>query len=496
MRALLANPKYPTSYWDLAYALPLLGVRYMQPSLSLLTVGALLPEQWSVRLLDENIEPIADADLAWADVVMLTAMTVQRDSLLELLERCRVCGVRTVVGGPYVTTTFETVPADHIVLGESEDIIPLLVKDLEEDQAKPQYREVSKPSLEKLPPPRYDLIDLDAYSDLEIQFSRGCPFQCDFCEIIPLYGRVVRTKTAAQLVAELENIYMAGFRGDINFVDDNFIANRNAAKQVLPAIAKWQQERGTPFNFYTEVSLDLAGDDELIDLMVNAGFTWVFIGVESPSTDALREARKFVNLRSSQVEAIHHLKERGLLVGAGFILGFDSDGEDIFDQMVEFVEMVGVSIAMVGQLVALPRTPLYDRLEREGRLRDFETADHFGPTNIVTKLPPDVMARGFRLVLERLYEPAAYFARALDGLALVKPRGPYRKLQKRDRLRLLRAGYRRHFWRFILASVLRHPSKMRLAFMQSIFGHHFIQYTRMIVIQRLRTTEARLAKGE
>ncbi len=244
MRALLINPKFPESHWDLRHALPILGVRYWQPPLPLLTVAALLPGHWSLRLIDENVEEVTDDDLLGVDVVMLTGMIVQRGALWKLLERCRALGRPSVAGGPYVTSTPETVPADHLVLGEGEDIIPQLAWDLEAGKAEARYVETSNPSISSLPPPRYDLLDVDAYGDLALQFSRGCPFLCEFCDIISLYGRAPRTKSLDQITAELDNLLATGFRGEVHFVDDNFIGNKKVVKQILPGIAKWQQERG------------------------------------------------------------------------------------------------------------------------------------------------------------------------------------------------------------------------------------------------------------
>jgi radical SAM superfamily enzyme YgiQ (UPF0313 family) len=408
------------------------------------------------------------------------------------------------VGGPYVTSTPETVPADHVVVGEGENVIPLLARALEQGDAEARYHETGKPSLETLPPPRYDLLQPDAYGDMVLQFSRGCPFQCEFCDIIVLYGRSPRTKSLAQMTAELDRIYDTGFRGDVNFVDDNFIGNKKAVKRILPGIIKWQQDRGFPFNFYTEASMNLAEDDELIDLMIAAGFNWVFVGVETPSEESLRETKKFQNLKSDLAESIHHLNRRGLLVVGGFILGFDNDGEDIFGRMIDFVERSRLAIAMVGQLVAVPRTPLYSRLKREGRLRDIQPGDAFGPTNVVTKLPPPTMVQGYRTVIEAIYEPAAYFARCRASLDVVEPRGPKRKLNKTDYLRMLRSlwhqgiksSYRTTFWRFILWAVIRHPLKVRLTFLQSIFGHHFIRYTSETVVPRLHQVEKNIELDE
>jgi radical SAM superfamily enzyme YgiQ (UPF0313 family) len=493
MRALLINPKFPESYWDLSHSLPILGIRYWQPPLPLLTVAALLPTDWSLRVIDENIDPVTDEDILAADIVMLTGMIVQRDAMWVLLGRCRDLNRPTVVGGPYVTSTPESVPADHIVQGEGEEVIPRLAADLQNGSALPRYIAIAKPSIAGLKPPRYDLIDVQNYGDLAIQFSRGCPFLCEFCDIISLYGRVPRTKTIEQVTAELDALYKTGFRGEVHFVDDNFIGNKKLVKQVLPEIAKWQCENGTPFNFYTEASVNLAEDDKLIDLMIDAGFKSVFIGIETPSQESLKETRKVQNLKIDLIEALHHVHKRGMMVMAGFILGFDNEGPNIFQRMIDFVERSGVSMAMVGQLVAVPRTPLYDRLKLEGRLRDIQPGDAFGPTNIVTIIPPRQMATGFRQVIRSIYSPSAYYDRVRKNLDLLRPRGPDRKLRAMDYARALRSmwaqgvksNYRTIYWKFLFWALTRHPGKLRFAILESIYGHHFIVYSNETVVPRL-----------
>jgi len=500
MRSLLVNPSFPESYWNLRHALGMLGSRYWQPPLPLLTVAALLPTTWSLRIIDENVHEVTDEDLAGCDVVMLTAMIVQREALVRLVERCRVKGIRTVVGGPYVTSTPDDIPADHIVKGEGENIIPQLARDLENGSARACYVESSNPSVATLPPPRYDLLNVSDYGDLALQFSRGCPFLCEFCDIISLYGRAPRTKSLAQIEAELGTILATGFRGDVHFVDDNFIGNKRLIKTLLPGITSWQRRHGYPFNFYTEASANLAEDDELVDLMVEAGFKSVFVGVETPSEESLRETRKLQNLKSDLVDSLRHLHHRGLMVMAGFILGFDNDRSDIFDRMIDFVKRAGISMAMVGQLVAVPRTPLYERLEREGRLRPIQPGDAFGPTNVVTTLPPQKMVRGFRHVIQSLYEPSAYFERCKDSVSMLEPRGPNRKLRHEDFRRMfrsmwvqgVRSNYRIAYWKFIAWAAWHHPKRLRFAFIQAIFGHHFTQYSADTVVPRLAEVERTL----
>jgi radical SAM superfamily enzyme YgiQ (UPF0313 family) len=495
MRVLLVNPEFPDSYWSGRYAISFSGRRCLLPPLGLITVAALLPRDWDCRLVDLNVRPVTDGDLLWADVVMLTGMLVQRGSLHQVLERCRRLGRRTVVGGPAATSLpDEFAEADHIVVGEGEELVPLLAADLAAGRAGRFYRETVKPDLTRAPIPRYDLLGPDDYHQMSLQFSRGCPFNCEFCDIIVMYGRRPRTKTAAQVLSELETIRRTGFAGDVFFVDDNFIGNKKAVKSVLPAIADWRRRHRPPMEFYTEASIDLADDSDLVDLMTGAGFTAIFTGIETPSEAGLRETRKMQNLHRDLVTQIHGLLDRGLDVWGGFILGFDSDGPESFDTTIEFVRKAAIPYAMVGMLSALPNTPLYHRLQQEKRLRPEVPGDQFGLTNVITRLPVEVMLTGYRRVLETLYHPEAFFMRCRDNIARWKPAvGAVRPLVARDlacALRALRgqgisAAYRAAYWRFLRWVMRHHPRKIGRALAQAAAGHHYITYTRQVVIPAL-----------
>jgi radical SAM superfamily enzyme YgiQ (UPF0313 family) len=502
MRALLVNPEFPDSYWSGRYALPFAGCKSASPPLALITVAALLPEHWECRLVDLAIEPLRDEDILWADVVMLTGMLVQRRSMHEILERCSRLGVRTAVGGPYPTALPDQLHmADHVVVGEGEELIPVLAADLEAGCAKHEYRETEKPSMADAPRPRFDLLKVDAYRSMAVQYSRGCPFRCEFCDIIVMYGRRPRVKTPAQVIAELEAIRLTGFAGPVFFVDDNFIGNKKAVKELLPQIAAWRRRTKAPLDFYTDASMNLADDLELVDLMTDAGFSAVFIGIETPSQEALRETKKFQNLDRDMAEQVGDLLGRGLEIRAGFILGFDNDGEDIFERMVEFIERAALPSAMIGVLAALPNTPLSARLAAEGRLRDTQPGDQFGLTNVMTKIPDLTMARGYRWVLQRLYEPNNYLARCLRNVArwrLVK--GARRPLNLREVVAGARAmwtqgvlaDYRLAYWRYVLSVALRHPRKLPYGLGIAALGHHFITYTRTAVVSSLEEVERAL----
>jgi radical SAM superfamily enzyme YgiQ (UPF0313 family) len=498
VRVLLVSPAYPSTFWSLEHTLPLVGRRWLLPPLGLLTVAALLPREWEIRLVDLAIgQELRDEDLLEADVVMLSGMLVQRASLHEVLRRCRALGVATVVGGPYASAMPERLAeADCVVVGEAEEIVPELAADLAAGRARRVYREPGKPDVRRTPIPRFDLVDPTAYHYMPVQFSRGCPFLCEFCDIISLYGRRPRTKEPAQVLAELDAIRALGFTGRVMFVDDNFVANQNEARRFLRELARWRSETRASFDFFTEASINLADDPELVGLMTAAGFAVVFVGIESPSKESLRETRKLQNLRRDLVEQVRSLRRRGLDVWGGFILGFDHDGDDIFERMIDFVQRSGIAYATVGLLTALPNTALYERLAREGRLLpDGETGDMFALTNVVMRLPEDAMLRGYLRVLEALFEPGAYFARcrehlrhweAAPGLAREATAEDLATVARSLWRQGVRGPYRNAYWAFLAWVLRRAPRKLPLALAQACAGHHFITYTRETVAPRLR----------
>ena len=506
MRALLVNPAFPDSYWSGRFALRFANRKSILPPLGLITVAAMLPKSWDLRLVDLDTEPLSDADLKWADVVMLTGMLVQKPSMHEVLRRCRSLGIRTVVGGPYATALPQELDdADHVMVGEGEEMVPVLAADLEAGRARHRYDEAGKPDLTAAPLPRFDLLKPGAYHQMSLQYSRGCPFSCEFCDIIVMYGRKPRTKTPNQVIAELEAIRRTGFSGDVFFVDDNFIGNKKLVKELLPEIAAWRNSRRPPLEFYTEASLNLADDPQLVDLMTQAGFTAVFMGIETPSPEALKETHKLQNLRRDLVEQVHGLLERGLDVWAGFILGFDSDGPDSFDRMIEFIQNAAIPYAMVGMLGALPNTPLYARLEKEGRLRPDFIGDQFGLTNVVTRMPIPQMLAGYRRVLETVYNPEIYFQRCRENLSRWKPTaGSIRPIAPRDIACALRAlwgqgfsgRYRGAYWRFLRWVMQNCPEKLGRAIAQAAAGHHYITYTRNVVVPALLSQLPELAEPQ
>jgi radical SAM superfamily enzyme YgiQ (UPF0313 family) len=508
MRALLVNPAVPDAYWTGRESLPFAKRRALLPPLGLITVAALLPPSWECRLVDMNVEPLRDEDIAAADVVLVTGMLVQRASMQEVLSRCRALGVRTLVGGPYATALpGELAAADHIVLGEADELVPHVAAALERHDAARVYREERKPDLACVPVPRYDLLARKAYHQAAVQFSRGCPYSCEFCDIVSLFGRTPRVKSPAQMVAELDAIQATGFSGDVFFVDDNFIGNRKAVRSLLPVISSWQRRARARLGFYTEASMDLADDPELVDAMVDAGFSAVFLGIETPNPDALRESGKRQNLKGDPVSRIHALLARGLDVWGGFILGFDSDGPDIFDRMIDFVRRASIPYAMVGLLGAPPGTALWKRLKGEWRLRAgtaFEGGDQFGLTNVVSRLPADQLLEGYHRVMDALYAPANYFQRCRDNLAHWSgERAGARSVSLADLHAGLRAmiaqgfrgAYRREYWRFLGWAAAHHPRKLATAIRHAAAGHHYITYTRETVLPALERTRAELMEA-
>ena len=359
MNALLLYPEWPDTYWSFKHALPFQGKRSSYPPLGLLTIAALLPTHWTKRLVDTNVRPLTDSDLSWADVALVSGMLVQKDNLLAILARCRACGIRTVVGGPIASGFAELHRyADHVVIGEAEDLIAPLTEDLERGTARPQYKASSMPSLDRSPLPDLSLINIRHYCSMAIQYSRGCPFNCEFCDIIEIYGRKPRTKSVAQVIAELEQLYRRKWRGAVFLVDDNFIGNKKNVKQLLPALAEWNNRHRRPFTFFTEASMNLADDAELLSLMKAAGFIRVFLGIETPVEASLKEAHKLQNTQRSLLDSVRCIQQHGIEVMAGFIVGFDSDPEDVFDRQVEFIQESAIPIAMVSLLQALPGTQL------------------------------------------------------------------------------------------------------------------------------------------
>ena len=419
---LLVYPNMPPSFMSMKFCMEFHGRKALLPPLGLLTVAAMLPDGYDARLVDLNVRPLEDADLAWADLVMISAMMVQGASMRDVVRRCNRAGVRVVAGGPYPTSFHDEIEGvDHLVLDEVEDTLPGFLRDLEAGVAKPVYRAPEKPDVTRAPMPRFDLLDMDAYHMMNLQFSRGCPFDCEFCDITKLFGRTPRTKTPEQMVDEFEALWQAGWRGGVFLVDDNFIGNQRKAMELLPALARWQRARGYPFSLLTEATVNLARKERLMDAMLEAGFEWVFVGIETPNPEALRKMKKMQNTRRKQddylLSAVRAIQHRGLAVSGGFIIGADGDGEESFDAQIDFITAAGIPVANVALLTALKGTDLYERLKREGRLLDIESNGGSGAAelNFRPEMDPEILLDGYRRVLKTLYDPtqANYYERCL-----------------------------------------------------------------------------------
>ncbi len=500
LKVLLVWPRFPPSFWGFEGLLEMVREDSVSPPLGLITVAALCPSSWNLRLLDHAIEEIRDEDILWADLVMISAMHAQRADTAAIPARSRQLGKRTLIGGPWASSEPDLLRtmADHVLVGEAEEAFAGIAAALEAGTAHALYRVGDKPDVSRSPIPRFDLLRLDKYTSMSVQFSRGCPFQCEFCDIITIYGRKPRTKSSAQLIAELEALRSLGWRKGILIVDDNFIGNAKNALALAQDLGAWQRERGYPFPFWTEASIDLASRPELLSAMVEANFIAVFLGVETPSAEALRETRKFQNLHGDLIEQIRTIQRGGLWVIAGFIVGFDSDDETIFDRQFEFVEKTAVSWAMAGMLQAPPTTPLYDRMKREGRLHQLtELTSNFSTPNFLTVMPLPVLMRGFCGLLTRLYDPETYFRRSLRSLEVwettgsqkppaVTPLSTLRGLRRSVWVQGLRSSYRRSYWKFLwdLRRKFRNdPTKMFIGSQMLLAAHHFHLFSRHVVAE-------------
>ena len=483
MKILLLYPPTPETFWSFKHVLRFVSKRSTFPPLGLLTVAALLPTEWDLKLVDMNVEPLSDADLGWADYVMLSAMIVHKAAVSELMERCRRLAKPIIAGGPLFSTGREAFPhIQHFVLGEAEDLMPQLVEDLRSGTLRPTYAAPQRPDITCSPVPRWDLIDLGHYVTMAVQFSRGCPFDCEFCDIPGMNGHLPRTKTPAQLVAELEQLRLRGWKDMVFVVDDNFIGNKKQTKELLREIIHWRSRTRGLVGFLTEASANLADDPELCELMVRAGFKKVFVGIETPSAESLVECRKLQNCHRNLAETIQILQRSGLEVMGGFIVGFDHDGPDIFKRQFEFIQHSGVVTAMVGLLNALPETRLYRRLLNEGRLESDSTGNNTeARLNFRPKLNREFLISGYRDLMKRLYEPRHYYQRIRTFLARQKPCGPRLSLSRPDLEAFVKSLWllgvwhqgRLAYWRLFVTALLRRPRQFPKAMELAIMGYHF-----------------------
>ena len=491
--ALLVYPEQPPTFWGADYALEMSGVKATFPPLGLLTVAAMFPPGYELRVVDMNVSRLEDSHLEWADLVFTSTMLTQQSSLRAVVERCNRAGVPVVAGGPHPTTFHDDIEGvDHFVLDEVEETFAGFLRDLENGAARPIYREPRKPDVTRTPVPRFDLIDMKNYATMSVQFSRGCPFDCEFCDIIKLYGRVPRTKSPEQVVAELESLYRLGWRGPVFLVDDNFIGNRRDAMKLLPEIAEWQRARGYPFTLMTEASANLARMDKLMHAMTEAGFDTVFVGIETPNPEALLKTKKPQNTSKHEenyiFNAVRKIQRAGMQVQGGFILGLDGDDEGVFDAQIEFIQEAGIPMAPVYLLTALKGTDMYERLKSENRLLDTPIGTSAMPLNFKTEMSHGTLIEGYMRVIATIYDPTLenYFMRCLTLFRHWKP-VPHLRKQKSEaeivggimRVRgRLSAGQVPFYSRFIARVSRDYPRMLPDAIYLAAMGHHFERIAR------------------
>jgi radical SAM superfamily enzyme YgiQ (UPF0313 family) len=496
MRVLLLYPRFPKTFWSFEKILELIDRQVLLPPLGLITVAAILPQEWEFKLVDHNVRSVTEAEWDWADLVILSAMIVQKQDLLALIQEAKQRGKRVAVGGPYPTSVPEesqNAGADYLILDEGEITLPMFVAAVQQGELQGTFRaNGEKPDVTTTPIPRFDLLELDAYDSMSVQFSRGCPFQCEFCDIIVLYGRKPRTKTPEQLLAELDRLYELGWRRAIFMVDDNFIGNKRNVKLLLKQLKGWMAEHQYPFSFNTEASVDLAQDPELIELMLECNFNAVFLGIETPDADSLELTKKFQNTRSSLAESVQLISRQGLRIMAGFIIGFDGEKTGAGDRIIEFVEQTAIPTAVFGILQALPHTALWYRLEKEGRLLNTSTdGNQMALMNFAPTRPVEEIAREYVHAFCTLYEPNRFIDRVYRHfLHMTPPRcKPPAQIPSRVELKALaiviwRQGFKRstrwRFWRNLFSILKHNPGVWDQYLTVCAHAEHFIEYRQIV----------------
>jgi radical SAM superfamily enzyme YgiQ (UPF0313 family) len=483
MNVLLIYPQFSDTFWSFKYALRFIRKRAFSPPLGLLTVAAMLPPEWAKRLVDTNVSPLTPGDLQWADYAFISAMAIQRDSARQIIEQCKAAGVAVVAGGPMFTTErdqFDDV--DHFVLNEGELTLPLFLSDLAEGRPKRLYTTSDFADIRQSPIPSWDLVDMRRYASMIVQFSRGCPYNCEFCSVTELFGHRTRVKAADQVIAELDGLYELGWHGPIFSGDDNLIGSKRYLKdELLPALIEWREDK-QGVQFATEVSIDLADDDELMQMMIDAGFTTVFIGIETPEEASLAECGKHLNTNRNMIEDVKRIQRAGLQVQGGFIVGFDHDTPSIFQRQIGFIQKSGIVTAMVGLLQAIPGTKLYERLSEEGRLRNQVSGDNAdGTTNIVPNMELDTLQAGYREIMRTIYSPREHYRRIRVFLREYTLRRNRTHLDLQHILAFFRSIYhlgildrkRGQYWMLLAWTIVHRPRSFPLAVTLALYGYHF-----------------------
>lgn len=485
MNIVMVYPKYPDTFWSFRHALKFVSKKASFPPLGLLTVAAMLPNEWNKKLIDMNVNELKDEDILWADYVFISAMSIQSESANKVIEQCKTLNAKIVAGGPLFTSCSEDYSQiDHLILNEAEITLPQFLQDLSEGKQKQTYTSENWANITTTPLPLWELVSLKNYTSMNIQYSRGCPYDCDFCDITVLYGRKPRTKTKEQVVAELDALYITGWRGPVFFVDDNFIGNKaKLKKEILPAIAEWNEKRNHPFYFNTEASINLADDDILLNLMVKAGFEAVFIGIETPNEESLVECNKTQNRNRDMIQSVKKIQMAGLEVQAGFIVGFDNDPYTIFDRLTSFIQESGIVTAMVGLLNALKGTKLQKRLLNEGRLlADFTGNNTDFSINFIPRMNPTTLMDGYKKIVHTIYSPKYYYERVMRFMKDFEPKkkkvfhvnSNYILALFKSMFTLGLVGEERlYYWKVFMWSLFRKPQLFSLAILFTIYGFHF-----------------------
>ena len=490
MNILLIYPKYPETFWSFKHVLKFVHRKATFPPLGLMTVAAMLPKEWNKRLIDVNITELKDKDIKWADMVFISAMIVQKKSAKEIISKCKENGKRVVAGGPLFTIQYkEFQGVDHFVLGEAEVTLPFFLKDLKNNKPKYVYTSSIRPDITKTPIPIWNLINFKDYVTMPVQYSRGCPFNCEFCDIIVMNGRKPRTKTPEQLVSEIQSLYEAGWKGGIFIVDDNFIGNKVNVKKMLPELIKWQKQHKYPYQIITEASINLADDTELMEMMSVANFSKVFLGIETPCVESLKESGKTQNISRDLAQSVRIIQGYGMQVMGGFIIGFDKDTESIFETQIKFIQKIGVVQAMVGLLTAIPKTRLWHRLKAEGRIIKNPSGENTQKgLNFIPKMGKEKLVSGYKKVIKTLYSPKNYYKRINTFIKNYKPTVRV-KISFSDFCAFLKSTVkigvfsksRILYWKLLIKTFLTKRKALPIAIELAIIGLHFEKFMQYII---------------
>lgn len=485
MNILLVYPESPDTFWSFKYALQFVSKKAVNPPLGLITVAALLPAKWKKKLVDLNLTKLKTKDLLWADYVFISAMVVQTKSVNEIIDRCRSLNKKIVAGGPLFTEEYEKFPkVDYFVLNEAEVTLPYFMNDLQNGSPKRIYQTTEFADITKSPVPDYSLINSSKYKTMNIQYTRGCPFHCEFCDIPALFGHKVRAKSSDQILREIENIYHSGWRQNVFFVDDNFIGNKKLLKNdLLPALVEWMEKENYPFSFSTETSINLADDEELMNMMVRAGFSYVFVGIETTAEASLRECGKTQNINRNLARSVRKIQDHGIEVSAGFIVGFDHDTESVFQSQINFIQSTGIVSSMVGLLNAPKKTRLYKRLSKEGRIiKEISGNNTDYSLNFIPKMNKAELLEGYKKIIRGVYSGSAFYKRVSQFLKRFKPDNMHKnRLTPNMLLAFLRSifvlgifdSYRKQYWALFFWSLFNNLKLLPMAITYSIYGYHF-----------------------